>query len=197
MWYWAVRIAAIIIFKLFFRLKVEGLVNLYKKSNFIVVANHGSFLDPFVLSAAIPHKIHYLASRDLYKVPFVKWALHRLEATPTGSASEKAVEYLLKGKNVGLFPEGGCSRDGKLRDFRRGVALLAHKTGRPVIPCAILGTYEALPVKAKWPKFLPLKVKIGTPICLLKEFDDLIDDVFLQEGVFRIRKAIKELVDAG
>jgi 1-acyl-sn-glycerol-3-phosphate acyltransferase len=197
MWYWVVRIAAIALFKVFFRLKVEGRENLYRKSNYIIIANHASFFDPFVLSAAIPGKIHYLASRELYKVPFVKWVLHRLEATPTGSSSEKAVQYLLDGKNVGLFPEGGCSRDGRMREFRRGAALLAHKTGRPIIPCAILGTFEALPVKAKWPKFITIKVKIGTPICLLKEYDDCIDDIFLQEGTFRIRKAVKELVDAG
>jgi 1-acyl-sn-glycerol-3-phosphate acyltransferase len=197
MWYWSVRIVARVIFKVFFRLKVEGLENLYRRNNFIIIANHASFLDPFVLAAAIPYKIHYLASRGLYKVPFVKWALCKLEATPTGSCSEKAVQYLLDGKNVGLFPEGGCSRDGKMREFRRGAALLAHKTGRPVIPCALLGTFEALPVKEKWPKFITIKLKIGTPICLLKEYDDLIDDIFLQEGVFRIKKAVKELVDAG
>ncbi len=130
-------------------------------------------------------------------VPFVKWTLRKLEAMPTGSSSERAVQYLLDGKNVGLFPEGSCSRDGKLREFRRGAALLAHRTGRPVIPCAILGTFEALPVQARWPKFVSIKVKIGIPICLLKEHDELIDDIFLQEGALRIRNAVKEMINAG
>jgi len=99
---------------------------------------------------------------------------------------------------VGLFPEGGCSRDGKLRKFRRGAALLAARTGRPVVPCAILGTYEALPRGAKFPQlFRSLKVKIGKPIYLLKEFEDIIDDVYLQEGTLKIRRTIAEMIDEG
>jgi len=120
-----------------------------------------------------------------------------MEALPTGSSSEKAIDYLMKNKIVGLFPEGGCSRDGKLREFRRGAALLGLKTGRPVVPCAVLGSYKALPAWAKFPKFVPIKVKISKPIYLLKEFDEVIDDMYLQEGIFKIRNAIKEMIDAG
>lgn len=168
-----------------------------KKNNFIIVANHCSFMDPLVIAAVVPVKIHCITSRLLYKIPFLKWALTRLEALPTGSSSQEAVDLLMKNKVVGLFPEGGCSRDGKLREFRRGVALLAAKTGRPIIPCAILGTYEALPVAAKFPKLLPVKVKIGKPQFLLMEFEDIIDDARLQEGIFRIRNSIQEMINAG
>lgn len=186
-----------IILKLFFRFKVEGLENIPKKTNFIVVANHESFLDPFVIAAAVPKKIHCLSSRFLYRLPWLKWVLERLETLSTGSSSEIAIDYLMKDKIVGLFPEGGCSRDGKLREFRRGAALLAIKTGRPIVPCAILGTYEALPVTAKFPKFVPIKVKIGKPVYLLKEFEEIIDDIYLQEGIFRIRDVVREMIDAG
>jgi 1-acyl-sn-glycerol-3-phosphate acyltransferase len=64
------------------------------------------------------------------------------------------------------------------------------------VPCAILGTYEALPITAKFPRPTPITVKIGEPIYLLKEFEDIIDDVQLQEGIFKIRNAIKELLNA-
>jgi len=197
MWYVIFKLGSKIVLKLFFRFKVEGLENLPKKTNFIVIANHASFMDPLVIAAAIPKKIHCISMRALYRVPFLKWALKKLEALPAGKASEKAVEYLMKNKIVGLFPEGGCSHDGVLKDFRRGVALLAIKTGRPIIPCAILGTHAALPIKARFPKFLPIKVKIGKPVYLLKEFQNVIDDIHLQEGILRIRNKIQEMLYAG
>ncbi len=157
-----------VVLKLFFSFKVEGLENLPQKSNFIVVANHASCLDPFVIAAAIPKKIHCISSRVLYGIPWLKWALERLEALPTGSSSEEAIDFLMRNKIVGLFPEAGCSRDGNLREFRRGAALLALKTGRPIVPCAILGTYEALAVRAKFPKFLPIDLSLYCSIACVK-----------------------------
>ncbi len=120
-----------------------------------------------------------------------------VEALPEGSSSQKALNLLLQNKNVGIFPEGGISHDGKLREFRRGVALLGLKTGRPIVPCAVIGTYEALPVTSIIPKPHPVKLKIGKPIYLLKEFNEVIDDVSLQEGIFRVRNAVKEMLNAG
>ena len=198
MWYWILRVALIVISKLFFHFKVEGLENIPKKSNFIIVSNHVSFLDPLAIMAAVPRKIHCIALRVLYKIPWIKWFLYMVEALPSGRISRKAVHVLTNNNNLGLFPEGGVSRDGKLGEFRRGVALLALKTGRPVVPCAVFGTYDSLPFGAKFPKlFMPIKVRIGKPTYILKEFDEIIDDVYLIQGVFRIRNSIKEMLDAG
>lgn len=195
MFYWIVRAIFIVIIRSLFRLKAEGLNNLPQKSNFIIVANHTSFLDPLVVMVAVPRKIYCIAMRGLYSIFWLKWFMHKMGVLSTGTASEKAVSLLMENKIVGLFPEGGCSRDGNLREFRRGAALLAFKTGRPIVPCAILGTYEAFPRRAKFPKFfLPLKVKIGRPIFLLKEFEEVIDEIFLQEGIFRVRNAIQEMM---
>ena len=100
-------------------------------------------------------------------------------------------------KNVGVFPEGGRSYDGKLREFKRGISLLALKTGRPILPCAILGTFEALPHWAKFPRlFLPIKVKIGKPKYLLREFGDVVDDIYLQEGILKVKNIIQEMINA-
>ena len=117
------------------------------------------------------------------------------ETLASGSSSAKAIDLLTRNRNVGLFPEGGVSREGRLRDFRKGTALLALRTGRPIVPCAILGTYASFPRSAKFPKlFVPLKLKIGKPIYLLKEFSESIDEMALQKGTFRIRNAIKEML---
>jgi len=197
MFYWVFRWLFIIILKLFFRLKVEGLENLPSKTNFIIVANHFSFLDTLVVGAAIPKRTYWIASRAMYQLRWLNWFFRSINALPSGSASEKAAMLLAENKNVGLFPEGRVSNDGKLRDFRRGAALLALKTGRPIAPCAILGVFKALPRTRVFPKFCQIKVRIGKPIYLLKEYADVVDDLFLQEGTFKIRKNIEEMLYAG
>lgn len=197
MWYWIFRAVFIVIAKFFFRLKAEGLENIPQKSNFIIVANHASHLDPLLIMAAVPKKIHCIALRRLYKIFWIGQFLRMIEALPIGSSSRKALELLEQNRNVGLFPEGRVSPDGKLMDFRRGAALLAFKTGRPIVPCAVFGAYEAFPLKAKSLKFLPIKIKIGKPIYILKEFGDVIEDVLLQEGIFKVRNAVKEMMLGG
>lgn len=197
MWYWIFRIIFIITFRLCFRLKVEGLKNLPKKTNFIIVANHTSFLDALLVMAAVPRKIHCIALRGLYRIFLLRWFLRLVEALPSGSSSKKAISLLTENEIVGLFPEGGRSHSGELREFRRGAALLALKTGRPIVPCAILGAYEAYPRRAKFPEFHPVKVRIGKPKYLLKEHGDVIEDIRLQEGVHKIRNAVKEMLYAG
>lgn len=195
MWYFVFQSLSRCLLKVFFRLRVSGLENLPRKTNYIVVANHTSFLDPLVIAASIPQKIFCIALRNLYKVPFFKWAFSRLDALPSGAISTKAVDLLRNNRNVGLFPEGGISRDGRLKEFRRGAAMLALKTGRPIVPCAIRGAFAALPFGRWIPRPTPISVSIGKPIYLLKEFDDIIDDVRLQEGLQRIRTSIAEMLD--
>jgi 1-acyl-sn-glycerol-3-phosphate acyltransferase len=196
MWYWVVRTIATFILKTFFRLKIEGRENLPQKTNYIIAANHSSFLDCLLIAAAVPKKIHFLTSRDLYAISWLRWLLPKLEVLSTGASSEKAVEFLLRNKIVGIFPEGHVSRDGNLREFKRGVALLAFKTGRPIVPCALLGAFQALPPKAFFPRLVHLKVKISRPIYLLREFGDIVDDIYLQEGALRLRNIIKEMTYA-
>ena len=196
--YWLFRTLFLGIFKLFFRFKVEGLNNIPQKTNFIIVSNHPSFLDPLCVMAAVPKRIYCIAARYLYRLPLVGWFLKKIEAFPTGSSSGKGVDLLLQNKNVGLFPEGGRSRYGGLREFRRGAALLAARTGRPILSCAILGSGQALPRGAKFPNlFTTIKVKVSKPIFILKETDDKINDIYLQEGMLRIRNTIEEMINAG
>ena len=198
MWYWAFRFLFTIILRLFFKFKVEGKENIPKKTNFIVVSNHASFLDPIVLGLAIPQKVYWIAFQKLYSKFWLRWFIQKMESIPTGGSSKKAIYLLTQGKNIGLFPEGTRTNDGNLKKFRRGAALLAIRTGRPILPCALLGTYRVLPWWRKFPKlFLPIKVKIGKPIYLLKEFDEIVDDLLLQEGTLRIRRVIEKMLNDG
>lgn len=196
MCYGILRAILTVILKLLFHLKVEGLENLPKKTNFILVANHTSFLDSIIMAVAIPEKIEWIALSSFYNVFWLRWLMQLNAAIPTGSASTKAIYLLMQNKNLGLFPEGTRSYDGMIKEFKTGAALLAIKTGRPVVPCAILGAYEAFPRQANFPKFLPLKLKIGRPIYLLKEHAEWIDEIYLQEGTLKIRNTIQEMLYA-
>jgi 1-acyl-sn-glycerol-3-phosphate acyltransferase len=198
MWYWVFQAIVRVIAKLFFALKVEGIENVPVKTNFIVVANHTSSIDPFVIESAIPRKIHCIVLRGLYNIFGLSWFFRLKEALPSGDgSSERALKFLLRNEVVGLFPEGGRSLDGKLKEFRRGAAVLAVKTGRPILPCAIIGAYEALPRGALLPRLCRIKVKIGKPIYLLKQFEEVVDDIDLQDGMLRVKNVIKEMLNAG
>jgi len=198
MWYWILRYIEIGVLNAFFRYRIEGIQHIPRKANFIIVSNHTSFLDPLVVMAAVPRKIYCITARYLYKVWWIRWFLGGTESFPVGCSSDKAASLLNKDKNKGLFPEGKCSIDGKLGDVSRGAALLALKTGRPILPCAILGAYQILPWGAPFPGlFRRLKVKIGSPIYLLKESEEIIDDRYLQEGIGRVKRKVQEMLDAG
>lgn len=197
MWYRFFRFITVFILKVFFSLKVEGGENIPDKTNFIVVANHASYLDPFIVGAAIPQRIYWVAIKDLYKPPFVRWFMRRTDTLPVGRSSGELLALITDNKNVGVFPEGTRTHDGQLREFRRGAAMLACRTGRPILPCAIIGSYEALPVKARFPKFLPIKIRIGKPqYCLKEDLEESVDDIRLQEGIHKVRNVIKEMLYA-
>ncbi|MCG2710744.1 MAG: 1-acyl-sn-glycerol-3-phosphate acyltransferase [Candidatus Omnitrophica bacterium] len=197
MLYWIFKWIFFVVFNILYKLKIEGIENLPGKTNFILVANHTSYLDALIVGAVLQKKIYWIAWRDLYKKWWIKWFMFAAETMPEGSSSERAIYFLMRNKNVGLFPEGTRSHDGNLREFKSGAALLALKTGRPIVPCAILGAYEAFPRGAKFPRFfLPLKIKLGEPIYLLKRFENIIDDIDLQEGTIKTKKRVEEMINA-
>ncbi|MBM3246541.1 MAG: 1-acyl-sn-glycerol-3-phosphate acyltransferase, partial [Candidatus Omnitrophica bacterium] len=73
MFYWIFRAVFIAVLKIFYRFKVEGLENLPPKTNFIVVANHFSYMDTLVIGAAIPKKTYWIAFRGLYRIFWLRW----------------------------------------------------------------------------------------------------------------------------
>ena len=76
----------------------------------------------------------------------------------------RIVQVIQGGDLVGIFPEGGITRDGAMRPFRAGASVLALQLGIPVVPIHVDGTFRALPRGAKWPRFVPVTLRIGEPI---------------------------------
>ncbi len=157
-----------------FRLSATGLERLPRAGPAVLVSNHISWLDPIILPLVLPRKPAFLAMEELWRMPGASLVmrlygpraipLHRGAVDTT--AFRRALEVLQDGALLIIFPEGGISPDGRLRPFHRGAALLAARAGAPIVPVAIRGTEEALPLGRLLPRARPITVHFGTPISI-------------------------------
>jgi len=199
MLYWISRLFFVAIFKLFFRLKVEGLERLPAKQNFLLVSNHASFLDPFAISAAIPRYIRWIVVDEYFDIALARWFLKNLRFIRTkGKTDSRALHQSLfalkQGDIVGLFPEGRRTWDGKLGSAYSGMALMALKSGVPVVPIGISGSFEAWPRTRKFVKFSPITVRIGEPIDFSAQCEAKITREALDEVAGKIMSSVKSLL---
>lgn len=158
------RLATVIFVKILFRLEAIGEENIPDKGSVIVVSNHSSYLDPFIIGAAIKKRQPtYLAKKELFKIPLVKLfvrqfslPIDRDKAQP--STIKEVVKRLKNDGMLVMFPEGGRSRDGSMLDIKRGIGMMVALSGASVVPAYIDGAYEAFPAGAKFIK--PKKIRI-------------------------------------
>lgn len=123
------------------------------EGGFILACNHPSHLDPFMVSLLVRRRVYWMARVEFFRTWWSAALLQMMGAFPVNrqgavvNAIKKAISLVSKGCIVGIFPEGEVRRDclSVLRGgaIKRGACLIAQRTGRPVVPCVILGT-EAL-----------------------------------------------------
>lgn len=139
---------------------------------YIFAANHRSQFDIFVLQGFLGINFRWLAKKELFTVPIWGPAMRRAGYIPIDrSHGRQAIKSLDEaavkigaGTSVIIFPEGTRSPDGKLHEFKAGAMLLAIKSGVPVVPVAIIGTYEILPKGKLLMKPGKVQIRIGQPI---------------------------------
>lgn len=154
------------------RLTIRGAENLQKHPIAVYAANHTSYMDTPVIFAALPFQFRILAKKDLWRMAFIGWYLHRSgqisvdTATARGTLTSLAagVRALEAGMPLFVFPEGGRTLDGALQPFMSGAAYLAIRAQVPLVPVALLGVYDLLPMHTHW--FYPgeLTLIAGDPI---------------------------------
>jgi len=154
------------------KLEVIGSENIAPDQPYVFIANHLSYLDIPVLFAAVPHNLHFVAKKEVKKMPFIGWYMmatgmifvDRSDRSKAKASMMKAAKLVHKGKDVLMFPEGTRSRNGKLQSFKKGAFILAQNAKVPVIPIALCGTDKVL----KTDQFLlspgKISVHIGQPI---------------------------------
>ena len=155
----------------FVRVRSEGVERLDPKGSYVFVANHGSFMDIPAALAVLPQQFRFFAKKGLYKIPFLGSHLDRAGHLPVDhsnarnslkSMTEGARVVAARGISMLLFPEGGRSLEG-LRDFKEGAAYIAIKAGVPIVPVAIIGMRELLPMGSVHLKSGKVTVRVGEP----------------------------------
>jgi 1-acyl-sn-glycerol-3-phosphate acyltransferase len=152
--------------------QVEGTDKLIPEQPYIFGANHQSQFDIFVLQGFLGIDFRWLAKKELFKVPIWGPAMRKAGYIPIDrSHGRKAIKSLDEasqriagGTSVIIFPEGTRSKDGKLQDFKSGAMLLAIKSGVPLVPVAISGTYDILPKGHVLCRPGRVKILVGKPI---------------------------------
>lgn len=137
----------------------------------IVASNHISFLDPVVVGSVFDRQINFIAKEELFHIPILKAIIKGLHAFPVKRGSgdrgalRAALQILAQGKCFGIFPEGHRNRtESLITPFKGGAAMIALKSGAPVLPVAVQGTKGF---------FGPVRVKIGKPISVPKQIEKI------------------------
>ena len=132
-----------------YRIQLFGAEHLPASGGVVLVGNHVSFVDVMVLQAALPRAIRYLGATWLFERWWLRPLMRCFDVLPVSSrrpreAIRRATECLRAGEVVCLFPEGGISKDGRLKPFRLGFALMARQADAPVVPFYIDGLWGSV-----------------------------------------------------
>lgn len=155
-----------------FHFTVTGGERLPQTGGAVVVANHVSWLDPIIVPLALPRKPAFLAMEELWRMPVIglvmriygPLAIPLNRGAVDATALKRSLRALEGGALLIIFPEGGITPNGRLRPFHRGAAMLAARARVPLVPVAIQGTADALPLGRILPRRRPVTVHVGAPI---------------------------------
>ncbi len=153
-------------------LTVTGLEKIDASKPHLYAVNHLSAMDIPALYVGLPFQFHILAKKSLFHYPFLGWHLRRSGQIPVDAESalasmrslNRAAESLRSRIPLVIFPEGGRSRDGHLQPFMPGGFYVAIKAGIDIVPMALIGTFDLLPMNTYHIKPRPLQLLVGEPI---------------------------------
>ncbi len=169
MLYNVVRAVVRLLLWIFTELEVEGTENV-PSGPALMVCNHVNLMDPVVPIAVLKRRVTFMAKEEVFAVPFLGTLLRALQVVPVARgriasrrALQRAEEFLRRGWVFCMYPEGTRSRRPGMGPGHSGAALLALRTGVPIVPAAITGTHLVLPEGRFFPKRGPVSFRIGQP----------------------------------
>lgn len=179
--------------------KVDGKTNIDPKQSYVVVSNHQSVYDIFLIYGWLGIDIKWIMKKELRKIPGVGFGSEKVgHIFIDRSNNKKALESineakrkLVNGTSVVIFPEGTRSETGGLGQFKRGAFKIAYDLGLPILPITVINTKNILPTNTL--NILPGKVKmvIHEPINM-KDYDDSDDNALIEEVKKRIASALPQ-----
>ena len=154
------------------RMTILGEENLHRAPVAVYVSNHLSYMDTPAIFSSLPFQFRIVARSSLWKVPFIGWHLNRSGQIPVNVDNPRSsiaslgggVKTLKEGMPLFIFPEGGRSSDGHPQAFMNGPAFMAIRARVPIVPMALIGTHELLPIHAKAFYPVPVVLAVGEPI---------------------------------
>jgi 1-acyl-sn-glycerol-3-phosphate acyltransferase len=178
-WLDLVHLAGLTSFTLGFSFRFEGTDNVPAAGPALLIANHQSFLDPYLVGVCTQRRLVYLARKTLFRNPWFGALIRSLNSVPidqdgVGKEGLRIVlDKLAQGHAVLVFPEGSRTPDGPMHELKPGIHLLMRRTQATIVPVGIAGAYQAWPIWRPYPipapLFLPagngtIAVSIGKPL---------------------------------
>jgi 1-acyl-sn-glycerol-3-phosphate acyltransferase len=164
-----------------YRVRTTGRDRVPAEGPFLIAANHVSFVDPLIIGGLVRRPVRFVMYQGIYRTPVLRWLFDSGKAIPIGSerthpeilaeAWERIDAELAAGEPVGIFPEGGITRDGEIQPFRPGIEKILARRPVPVVPMALCFLWGSLfsrrdPLHKRRPTKLwkPVELRIGEPI---------------------------------
>lgn len=154
------------------RVRIEGLERLEPKGTYIFMPNHASFLDILLVLACIPYNFRMITKEEMFRIPFIGWILRRSGQIPMNrthprqglKSLRQAAHLVQEGVSIVVFPEGTRTSNGGINEFKATLFILPIRSGAPVAPVLIGGTFSALKRGSILLNPVPLKLTFHTPI---------------------------------
>jgi 1-acyl-sn-glycerol-3-phosphate acyltransferase len=182
------------------RIVIRGAENLSRFPVAVYASNHTSYMDTPVIFASMPFQFRILAKKELWPIAFIGWYLNRSGQIPIDTVNTHAtlsslgvgVKALRSGMPLFVFPEGARTPTGSLQPFLSGAAYLAIRAQVPLVPIALSGVYDLLPIHTH--HFFPceLTISVGDPIQTKG-----MTPRQTEELTGRLRAAIQEMLEPG
>lgn len=153
-----------------FGLRVEGVARFPLGSGALVCSNHQSNFDPVLVGMILPERLNYVARKTLFKFFLFRWLIEYLDAIPLDrdgmgiAGIKETLRRLGRNESVLIFPEGTRTSDGKVARLKPGFYAIAKRSGKPIVPVAIEGAYDAWPKGTKYPTLTRMAVCVGDAI---------------------------------
>jgi 1-acyl-sn-glycerol-3-phosphate acyltransferase len=153
------------------KVEIEGLEH-FRPGNYVFVSNHVSYMDTPVVLANIPEQFLFLAKSGLFKIPLMGTHLRTAghvsvpleDVRGTLKTLQHAATLIREGRSTHVFPEGGRSETGDLQEFKDGAAFIAIRAQVPIVPMALIGMREVLPMHTLRFRRGRVRLRIGQPI---------------------------------
>jgi len=197
-WYRGCRAFFWVVFHTLWPLRSSGSEYVPRKGAAVIVSNHLSLIDPFVVGFGAQRIVSFMGKEELFHIPIIGYIVRQLGGFPVdrsrrdAASVRLALTVLKSGELLGMFPEGHRSTTGDMIEFHTGTARLASRTRSPIVPAAVVNTNNAMP-PGRILRPARIRVRFGPPFELTELYDNPKDEAALERALATIKEHIAAL----